>query len=319
VGQNATAKAGGSAGRSASDRYLHELDAYPILKPGEAEEIDQQLILLLNKRDALKQDGMSREECEKLLATSDPETFKQLQKVRRRLVETHLRVAVKTARRGLTNGWFEDLIQEANLGLMRAAELYDPRHNASFWTYAWIWAQSLVSRFTHNTILPGMRTIEAKKLRAPIGRAYRTLAKTVPSPTLQDVQAELARQGIEQPIEVVAQVARAFRGALVASLDEPLPRHFSNAEDENATRLDCIPMQGEDIIDLIDRRDRLMALIRRAESLKTLSERERDIFYSRILSDKPETLKELGERYGLTRERIRQIESRMLEKLGVEL
>jgi RNA polymerase sigma-32 factor len=78
-------------------------------------------------------------------------------------------------------------------------------------------------------------------------------------------------------------------------------------------------MQGEDIIDLIDRRDRLMALIRRAESLKTLSERERDIFYSRILSDKPETLKELGERYGLTRERIRQIESRMLEKLGVEL
>lgn len=228
--------------------------------------------------------------------------LRQAETARRRLIEAHLGHVVVAAARFGRGMPLTDLIQEANIGLMRAAEKFDPDRGNRFWTYATWWVRQSLTRASADQSrlirLPVHVTEVLARLRR-LDREYRERSEDLPGPL--QVAAELV---ISLPL---ATRLRQWRG-------EPLSAGLLISDASDPRRLlqvasDECPL-GTALSDEL-RRDVEAAL-------KELDERAADILRRRFgLSGMEEqTLEEVGAIYNVTRERIRQIESKALRKLA---
>jgi RNA polymerase sigma-32 factor len=227
------------------------------------------------------------------------------------LVGSHLRLVIKIARSFGGYGLpLADLVAEGNVGLMQAAEKFDPDRGFRFATYAMWWIRAAIQEYIlHSWSLVKMGTTAAQKklffnLRKLKGRMEELEQGDLSPETVTAIATEL-----DVPEQEVVEMNRRLAGS-----DNSLNAIIGG--DGDSEWLEMLPDERpshETIIADADefrqRRDLLGA------ALEKLNPRERDILTERRLKDEPSTLEELSHRYAVSRERIRQIEVRAFEKL----
>ena len=253
---------------------------------------------------------------EKHWVTSDdlPSILQEIQKLsakaltaRNHMMQANLRLVVSIARhythRGLS---LSDVIQEGNLGLMRAVDKFNPHLGFKFSTYATWWIKQSISRGIANQSRTVRTPVHMNEHFGALERATRTLTQELgrdPSP--EEIAAETS-----MPLQRIVQLQRLAKAQSIVSLDAPM------GEDGDATLASTLPDErAQNPFAEAERngeRDRLRA------ALKKLSEREQKVLMLRHgLGDthSPMTLQEIGVVFKVTRERIRQIEAKALRKL----
>jgi len=228
----------------------------------------------------------------------------------RRLIEANLRLVVKIAyeyRRAHKN--LLDLVQEGNIGLIQAVGKFDPYRGVKLSSYAAFWIRAYILKFIlNNWRLVKIGTTQAqRKLFFNLRKEREKLEQLgfAPTPALLAEKLHVSEREVDEMERRLA--------APEASLDAPLGSSDDGGE---RTRLDYLPSEG-------DRPDQAVAQNEFAQLLKskleqfasTLEGRDQSIFRERWLTDEPLTLQELGDRYGVSRERARQLEKRMLDRL----
>jgi len=227
------------------------------------------------------------------------------------LVGSHLRLVIKIARGFGGYGLpLSDLVAEGNVGLMQAAEKFDPDRGFRFATYAMWWIRAAIQEYVlHSWSLVKMGTTAAQKklffnLRKLKGRMEELEQGDLPPETVRTIANQL-----DVPETEVVEMNRRLGGA-----DTSLNALVGS--DADSEWLELLPDErpSQEAI-LADRDEFLQRKERLGDALKLLNKRERDIIVERRLKDDPSTLEELSHRYAVSRERIRQIEVRALEKL----
>jgi RNA polymerase sigma-32 factor len=219
----------------------------------------------------------------------------------------HLRFVVKIANEYRSYGMrLLDLIQEGNIGLMMAVKKFDPERGIRLITYAVWWIRAYIQNFIiHSWSLVKIGTTQAqKKLFFKLSQAREAIRNLT-----GDDDAEAIGRALELRGSAVEEMSGRMSGR-DQSLD--LAR-FEGAEE---TFLDHLPDERENQEELLMRRQeakRREATI--AAALSALNERERRIVHERILAEVPRTLQDVADDYGITRERVRQLEKNALEKL----
>jgi RNA polymerase sigma-32 factor len=232
----------------------------------------------------------------------------------RQLVTANLRLVVKIAheyRRAHRN--LLDLVQEGNLGLVQAVKKYDPYRGVKLSSYAAWWIRAYMLKFIlNNWRLVKIGTTQAQRKLFFNLRKEKDKLEAMGFDTSSKALAE-ALQVPER--EVIDMEKRLGQGEM--SLDAPL----SKEDDSGRSHLDMLESSGETRPDVMaegtEFRDLLRAKLEAFE--KTLKGREQTIFRERLLNDSPKTLQEIGEAYGISRERARQLEKRLTTKLRAYL
>jgi RNA polymerase sigma-32 factor len=226
-----------------------------------------------------------------------------------RLVTANLRLVVKIAyeyRRAYKN--MMDLIQEGNIGLMQAVKRYDPYRGVKLSSYAAWWIRAYMLRF----ILNNWRMVKIGTTQAQ-RKLFFNLSKEKAKLTAMGIEpthAEIAKRLNVEESEVIEMDRRLARSD--ASLDATVSEH----DGKSTTRLELLPAVGEGP-DQIAEGSELQDLLRERleEFRKTLTGKDVAIFDKRLVADEPLTLQELGDEFGVSRERVRQLEARLTGKL----
>ena len=226
-----------------------------------------------------------------------------------RLVTANLRLVVKIAyeyRRAYRN--MMDLIQEGNIGLMQAVKRYDPYRGVKLSSYAAWWIRAYMLRFIlNNWRMVKIGTTQAqRKLFFNLSKEKARLSAMGIEPT----HSEIAKRLNVEEKEVVEMDRRLARGD--ASLDAAV----SETDGKPTTRMDLLPASGAGP-DAIAEGSELQELVRQHldEFRKTLGGKDVAIFDKRMVCDEPMTLQELGDEFGVSRERVRQLEARLTGRL----
>ena len=263
--------------------YLREMSKFPMLKPDEEHE------LALRVRDHNDADAAFR------------------------LVSSHLRLVVRIAM-DFQRRWMQnvlDLVQEGNVGLMRAVNKFDPDKGIKFSYYASFWIKAYILKF----IMDNWRMVKIGTTQVQRKLFY----------NLNRERQKLIVQGFDPDAAMLSERLGVTEDQInemdqrLASTDMSL--NMPVGEDAGgATRMDFLPALGPGIEDSLAQ-DEIASLVR--NKLKTilpkLNEKELYILHNRLLTDEPVTLREIGERYNVTRERVRQLEARLLEKIRQHL
>ncbi|MFJ7963811.1 RNA polymerase sigma factor [Streptomyces sp. NPDC096324] len=281
-------------------QYLREIGRIPLLTA--AEEVD-----LARRVEA----GLFAEEKLRLTPDLDSQLAMDLDKIvvmgrmaKRRLIEANLRLVVSVAKRYVGRGLtMLDLVQEGNLGLIRAVEKFDYARGYKFSTYATWWIRQAMSRALAD---------QARTIRVPvhvvelINRVVRVQRRMLQErgyePTPEEVAAQLDLTG-----ERVSEVLRLAQ--------EPVSLHAPVGEEDDVALGDLI--EDGDATSPVESAAFLLLRQHLEAVLSTLGERERKVVQLRygLADGRPRTLEEIGRIFGVTRERIRQIESKTLNKL----
>ncbi|MBX5453172.1 MAG: RNA polymerase sigma factor RpoH [Acidobacteriia bacterium] len=228
-----------------------------------------------------------------------------------KLVTSHLRLVAKIAMGYRGYGLpLSELISEGNVGMMQAVKRFDPDRGFRLATYAMWWIRAAIQEYIlHNWSLVKMGTTAAQKKLFFNLRRLKGQMQAIEEGDLQPEQvAEIARM-LEVPEQDVINMNRRLAA----------PDHSLNAPvrlDSEGEWQDWLIDESESQESAIAEREELagrQTLL--ANALKTLNERERHILIERRLKDNPTTLEDLSKHYGISRERVRQIEVRAFEKL----
>lgn len=259
-------------------RYLAEIRRYPLLTPAEEHELAVQY----------KEYG-------------DIEAAY-------RLVTGNLRLVVMIARqyqRAFRN--LLDLVQEGNIGLMEAVRNFDPYRGVRFPSYAVWWVRAYIIRYImNNWRMVKIGTTQAqRKLFFNLQKERERLEAEGFSP-----EPKLLAQNLGVKEEEVVEMTQRL-SARDLSVDVPI-----DGEDESATLLDFMAdKKGTAEQEVAANEYRELIGEKMAEFAKTLKGKEQVIFSKRLLAEEPLTLQEIGDQYGISRERVRQLESRIKKKL----
>ncbi len=230
-----------------------------------------------------------------------------------KLITSNLRFVVKIALEYKNYGLkLLDLIQEGNIGLMMAVKKFDPRRGYRFISYAVWWIRAYIQNFIIKSwSLVKIGTTQAqKKLFYKLGKVRRLLE--APQGDHPQSYEDIAKDLGVKEAEIHEMEQRMSRRDL--SLDLPFD------EDQDLTPLALLSDDSPDQEDMLIRsQDSQIQRNEISKALARLSERERYIITHRIMSDNPLTLREIGDTFNLSRERIRQIEKESLTKLRREM
>lgn len=229
------------------------------------------------------------------------------------LLGSHLRLVIKIASRNRGYGLpLADLIAEGNAGLMQAVERFDPDRGYRFATYALWWIRAAIQEYIlHSWSLVKIGTTAAQKKLFFNLRKIKGQIDAVDEGDLNPEQVEHIAKKLGVTHDDVISMNRRMAGQ-ETSLNAPMRQDGDGGEwqdwlvDEDAVNPE-VKLANEDEYDM------RMSLLEQA--LATLNEREQHIITERRLKDSPATLEELSQVYGVSRERVRQIEVRAFEKL----
>ena len=226
------------------------------------------------------------------------------EEARKRLAEANLRLVVSIAKRYVGRGMqFLDLIQEGNLGLLKAVEKYDYKKGFKFSTYATWWIRQAITR----SIADQARTIRIPvHMVETINRLVRTSRQL-----LQELGREPKPEEIAERMEISVDRVR----EIMKISQDPVSLETPIGEEEDSHLGDFI--QDDNVEVPIDAATSKLLHEQLMEALSTLTEREQKVLRLRFGLDdgKPRTLEEVGREFDVTRERIRQIEAKALRKL----
>ncbi len=266
--------------------YLSEINQYPLLTMDEEQKLARQF------RDQGDQHAGSR------------------------LVTSNLRFVVKVSYEYRSYGIkIADLIQEGNIGLMKAVQKFDPDKGIRLISYAVWWIRAYIQNYILKSwSLVKLGTTQAqRKLFFSLARTRRELEKLDADGSHEAPDARrIAKKLKVKPTEVLEMTQRMEGRDL--SLDAPV------GDDGGNSHVDFVAdgASGQDD-ELADAEEKEIVTSRVEQALMRLDPRERFIIEKRVMSDKPMTLKELGEHFGFSRERARQLEIRAKDKLKHEL
>jgi RNA polymerase primary sigma factor len=293
--------AGGGRRAATSDLvriYLREIGRVPLLTAEDEVELAKAIeagLFAEEKLGGITMPGPIRGDLELLVCEGI--------RAKQRLIEANLRLVVSIAKRYIGRGLvFLDLIQEGNLGLIRAVEKFDYTRGYKFSTYATWWIRQAITRAIAD---------QARTIRVPV-HMVETINKL--SRVQRQLHQELGREATAEEIaaemglepERVAEIQRIAQEPV--SLQSPIGEEESDLGDFIEDADAVVPMEAAAFIMLQDQLERV---------LDQLAEREQRIIQLRfgLLDGHPRTLEEVGREFGVTRERIRQIESKTLAKL----
>ncbi|MDX2727941.1 MULTISPECIES: RNA polymerase sigma factor [Streptomyces] len=281
-------------------QYLREIGRIPLLTAADEVELARRV-----------EAGLFAEE--RLASTPDPDSRLAVdldrlvvmgRMAKRRLIEANLRLVVSVAKRYVGRGLtMLDLVQEGNLGLIRAVEKFDYARGYKFSTYATWWIRQAMSRALAD---------QARTIRVPvhvvelINRVVRVQRRMLQERGYEPTPEEVAAQ-LDLTPERVGEVLRLAQ--------EPVSLHAPVGEEDDVALGDLI--EDGDAASPVESAAFLLLREHLEAVLSTLGERERKVVQLRYGLDdgRPRTLEEIGRIFGVTRERIRQIESKTLNKL----
>ena len=280
--------------------YLQEIGRYPLLTPQQEVELSMQMESGVRADEQLEAKADLSEADVRILERA----VRNADRARKRLVEANLRLVVSIAKKYVGRGLsLLDLIQEGNLGLIRAVEKFDYRKGFKFSTYATWWIRQAVTRALAD---------QARTIRVPVhmvetinklARAQRSLMQDLGrEPTIEEIAIEL-----ELEPEKVTELRRIALDPV--SLETPL------SEEDDSTIGDFVEDTDADVP--VEEATFRLLQDYLSLALEGLNERERQVLIMRFgLADgKVRTLEEVGAYFNVTRERIRQIETKALAKL----
>ena len=227
----------------------------------------------------------------------------------RKLILSNLRLVVKIAydyRQAYKN--LLDLVQEGNMGLMQAVKKYDPYKGVKLSSYAAWWIRAYILRYILNNFrLVKLGTTQAqRKLFFNLQKEKSRLSAMGIEPSAEKIADRL---GV--PVKDVESMDRRL-SAGEASLDAPV----GQSDGKSTSRIELMSAGGprvDDVLAAEELDERLRDKIREYGTL--LKGKEKRIFEERLLAEEPKTLQQLGDEFGVSRERVRQVEKRLLEKM----
>ena len=263
-------------------RYLHEISQFPLLSREETEEL------------AIRYHE-----------TDDPEAAYKL-------VSSNLRLVVKVAM-DFQKYWmqnFLDLIQEGNVGLVQAAKKFDPFREVKFSYYAAYWIRAYILKF----IMDNWRMVKIGTTQAQRKLFF----------SLNKERKLLESQGFQPDTKLLAQRLHVKESEVIEmsqrmdnwdmSLESPV------REDSDDEQKDFLPHRGPSVEELVagrEIRQRMADILQDLQS--SLNDKELMILQTRLLSDEPQTLQDIADTFGISRERVRQIEVNLLKKMKKHL
>ena len=282
--------------------YLKEIGKVPLLSPEEEIDLAQKMSdgnHAQERLDSAGEDGLSGEELAQLKAQ-----LKAGEKAKQKLAEANLRLVVSIAKRYVGRGMlFLDLIQEGNLGLIKAVEKFDYTKGYKFSTYATWWIRQAITR----AIADQARTIRipvhmVETINKVIRVSRQLLQELGHDPSPEEIADEMA-----MPVDKVREILKIAQEPV--SLETPI------GEEEDSHLGDFIPDEGAS--EPSEAASFTLLKEQLVDVLGTLTPREEKVLKLRfgIEDGRTRTLEEVGKEFNVTRERIRQIEAKALRKL----
>ncbi len=279
--------------------YLQEIGRVALLTGPQEVELAQAIEAGKLAQQELQQGHLAPERVEQLA-----EEVAKGDLARRRLIEANLRLVVSVARRYMNRGLpLSDLIQEGNIGLLRAVEKFDYTRGFKFSTYATWWIRQAVTRAISD---------HARTIRIPV-HMVETINRL--SRTMSQLQQQYGREPTVQEISVAMELSAERVREIASILPQPISLDTPVGDDQDTLLGDFVEDPNAQTLEEAGARAVLREQV--AEVLESLSPRERRVLDLRYGLDngRQHTLDEIGLELGVTRERIRQIEAKALRKL----